>query len=219
MKWAVALGLLAVAAPVDAAAVADKATKATESTLKALAILDRTKKVTTTYSVYLWNRITQPGAEPVEEWSAEFHSGDLHRVETPRDRIVADCRAGTGILFSVPNDAFARGPHVANAACGINMNSTILKVEWVGTVKTRFGEAQRIRVVDRDFVRQYDVSREGVLLGSTYTENRPDGRMVIQTEAVGYEAALRDAATFDPASLDKSFVPEDYRRAPDQRSR
>ena len=52
-------------------------------------VIDLTRTTSTTYSVYTWNRLTLPGAAPFEEWAAEFHDGHFHRVETPRDRIVA----------------------------------------------------------------------------------------------------------------------------------
>lgn len=50
-----------------------------------------TRETRATYSVFFWNVITRPGSPAQAEWSAEFHKGALHRVETPRDRIVANC--------------------------------------------------------------------------------------------------------------------------------
>jgi len=55
-----------------------------------------TRNTTATYSVFAWNIITRSNKPTEQEWSAEFHQGALHRVETPRDRIIADCAAMTG---------------------------------------------------------------------------------------------------------------------------
>ena len=79
-------------------------------TAKVAAIIARTKLTRTTYAAYFWNRIERAGQAPVEEWSAEFNAGPRHRVETPRDRVVADCAAQSGSAWSI-----ARGDLVVGA--------------------------------------------------------------------------------------------------------
>ena len=88
-------------------------------TAKVGEIIARSKLTREMYAVYFWNRIERPGQQPEEEWSAEFNSGDLHRVETPRDRIVADCAASTGTYLSLSTGKVITGPQVAGVACGI----------------------------------------------------------------------------------------------------
>jgi hypothetical protein len=178
-----------------------------EVSLDARRVMEKTKTTTSSYSVYFWNKITQPGQSPVEEGSAEFHSGNLHRVETPRDRIVADCRRMSGSYFSVTSGEIIEGPKVAGAACGINANIAIISMELIGDVETKFGKAQRVRVTDAKNVREYDVSQDGVLLKSTYRENRPGGALLIVTEAIKFERHKPDKAMFDKASLSKRYLP------------
>lgn len=202
------LGLVAMLAVICSGAVAGS----DNAFHHAIQVLEKTKTVKATYSLYVWNRITLAGSEPVEEWGAEFHSGNLHRVETPRDRVVADCSAHTGAALSLLTGKLVEGPQVASAACGINTNASIVAVDFLGPIQSAFGEAQRVRVIDRQHVREYDVSDNGVLLRTTYSENRPGGNLLLTAEAVALEASLPDKNMFDQSSLEKSFVPEKYQR-------
>lgn len=207
MRWIVACAAAVMATSAPAGAAPD-------DTEQAAAILARTKAAQATYAVYSWNRITVPDEAPVEEWSAEFHHGDLHRVETPRDRVVADCRAGTGWAVSLVSGAFNHGPQVAAAACGINTNAMIAELALLGPVSTPFGPAERVRIIDAQHVREYDVSPEGILLGTTYVQHAPGGQQLISVRAFRVERRLPDSAMFDPASLGRSFVPEALRQKP-----
>jgi hypothetical protein len=202
---------IAAATAATAAAAADPAQ---DSAAQAMEVLERTKEVDADYALYLWNRVTPPDRDPVENWSAEFHSGDLHRVETPETRAVANCRTRAGAVFSVETGEVREGPDVADAACGINTNVAIVSAEWLGPVETALGPAERVRIVDEAHVRQYDVSREGVLLRTTYSENGAAGDLLLTAEAVRLETALPASDMFDRGSLERSFVPDRYKAPP-----
>lgn len=73
-------------------AACDQAAPPVELTGKVKEVIDRSKATQATYAVYNWNELPRDG-QLVQEWSAEFHSGDKHRVETLRDRLIADCKA------------------------------------------------------------------------------------------------------------------------------
>lgn len=180
---------------------------------KALEVLERTKTTNATYALYLRNTLTGEAPRPGEEWSAEFHSGTLHRVETPRDRVVADCAAGTGHALSLVSGEMVEGYAVARAACGISTNATIIEAQWKGKVQTPFGEADRVRIVDEDNVREYDVSGEGILLRSTYAANVPGEPLILLVQPVAVLSKLPDADMFDRESLARSYVAETYRAA------
>lgn len=111
-----------------------------------LAVVERTRKPTANYSAYSWNWLTVPGKAPREEWSAEFHNGSRHRVETPGVRLVADCAVGTGVGTGLEDGVTTRGQAVANAACGINSNKDLEKAEHLGQLQTSFGPADRVRL-------------------------------------------------------------------------
>ena len=162
--------------------------------------------------MYLWNRVTKPAEPVLEEGSAEFHTGDLHRVETPRDRIVADCRAQTGAYLSIASGEIVEGPKVAAAACGINTNFPFKSVELLPDIRTKFGIAQRVQVIDNENIREYDVLQNGALVRTAYTENRPGGSLLIVTEAVLLEDTVPDNAMFTRAALTKSYLPSDLKR-------
>lgn len=177
-------------------------------------VVARTRTTKATYALYSWNRITKPGEAPVGEWSAEFHAGVLHRVETPRDRLVADCAAGKGWRLSVASGEVEEGPQYARSACGIDANFDVRSSAWVAHVATPFGRADRVRFTDRTYIRTYDISADGVILKSSYLANRADRAPVIVSEAVAVSKELPEAQIFDPASLRRSVVPERYLTAP-----
>lgn len=203
---AASLGAPGVSAPAPATSA--------EASARAVAILARTKTTKATYAVYLWNRINRAGEAPREEWSAEFHSGDHHRVETPRDRLVANCRTGEGWAYSVETGTSFDGPWIARTACGIDTNSDFLSAEWQEALATPFGAADRVQLVTSDLVKRYDVSGDGVLLGTVYTDNSRAKTVRLVNCAVALERALPARGMFDRASLARSYVPERYRRPP-----
>ena len=181
---------------------------------RVLEVLERTKVTRSTYALYVWTRLREPGQAPREEWGAEFHSGDRHRVETPDNRVIADCRAGTGVALAVESGETADGPAVARVACGINTNRSFHSAEYRGVVQTRFGPADRVRLVDDELVREYDVSRDGVLLRTAFKLNEPGEPEVLVAEAVNVVRELPSPDIFDRESLSRSFVPDNYRRPP-----
>jgi hypothetical protein len=197
-----------------AAAAASAPPPAADTSARAAEVLARTRTTTKTYALYLWNRVTPPGTAPREEWSAEFHSGNLHRVETPKVRLVADCKAGTGFAFDLTTGETVEGEAVAKTGCGVDANTPLLSAEWKGKVATRFGPAERVRLVDSENIRRYDISPEGILLSSVYTRNGPGEPVLIVSQAVALEAALPAEAIFDRASLSRSVVPDRFKRAP-----
>jgi hypothetical protein len=183
-----------------------------DTTADARAVLESTKNTSSTYTLHYLNSVTIPGEPIIEEVSAEFHQGDLHRVETPRDRIVANCRAGTGSHLSVTSGKLVEGKKVAAAACGINTNASIISIELLSDVQTKFGTARKVRVVDKENVREYTVSKEGVLLKTTYSENRHNGALLIVTEAFKLTNSVPDANMFSEDSLNRSFLPKKFAR-------
>jgi hypothetical protein len=176
-----------------------------------LEVVKRSKSARATYSVYLWNRVTPPGKPATSEWSAEFNAGNLHRVETPRDRVVANCAQPGGFAISLPTGGIQQGPAVAGYACGINTDKPFLATAWKGIVHTKFGDADHVRVVDADNIRDYDVTKEGLIVGSVYAANQPGEAILLRAEAVAVLHDLPERDMFDRHSLGRSYVPERFR--------
>ena len=178
------------------------------------AVIERSKSTRVTYSIYNWNIVNSPDGAAREEWSAEFNMANQHRVETPRDRIVADCQAQVGSWFNLESGATETGAGQAMAACGINTNRPFLTKDWLGPVTTPFGPADRVRVSDHDLVGTYDVNSDGVILRTVFETNDTKRSRVLLDVAVSYSADVPDTKMFDKSSLEKSYVPEAWTRAP-----
>ena len=177
----------------------------------AQAAIDRSRETHATYSVFTWNRVSFPDANPFEEWSAEFHDGDLHRVETPRDRLIANCASQTGTHYNAVTGERVSGPSIARAACGVQANSRILSATFDGRKAGPFGVVEKITIRDPENVRTYEIMADGALVGATI--ELEDGTVLLDARAVAVETTVpRDI--FSEESLERSAVPERYRKPP-----
>lgn len=187
---------------------------APDDAARAKAVIQRTKTTKATYAVYTWNIIRLKGAEPVEEWAAEFNSGNLHRVETPRDRLVANCRRLDGAHRSLVDGTVKTGRAVANNACGIAYDDAIRQVSWLGRFPSPWGEVDRVRLVGLGLIRTYDVNKAGVIVSSTIaSEDKPD-KALLEMRTVALERRLPAGRIFTRASLAKSVVPAKFSQPP-----
>ena len=176
-----------------------------------LALIERTRTTTETYSLFTWNWITEPDQAARQEWSAEFNDGPLHRVETPRMRIVANCAQHTGSYLDVSTGERGSGPRVAGAACGIQANAAMLAARITAHVTGRFGPTTQIEVRDPDYVRTYEVAENGALVGATISD--ASGRLHLKAAALALTDNVPEGI-FTEKSLSVSAVPESYRRSP-----
>lgn len=181
------------------------------------ALIDNTRNTRETYSLYSWNILFPQGADEVQEWSAEFHSGTKHRVETPRDRLIADCSTMEGSHLNIAADEVVRGPEVAKAACGIQANSKIESARRLGERSTPFGTSTQIEIIDPVHVRTYDIDAGGILLGATISDKDDQRTLRLKSVAVAVEKALPAEDIFSEESLEESVVAEQYRVAPPTR--
>jgi hypothetical protein len=181
---------------------------------RARAAFDRTKRTDATYALYSWNWVKGAGFETGPHWSAEFHRGRLHRVETPHIRVVADCAAGTGTLLNVATGRSETGPAPARAACGINSNSPIRNLEYLGRVDSRFGKLDRLRIRDAADERLYAVDDSGVLVASEIFPRDPAAGYCVQQEPLAIERSLPAQDMFSRRSLDRSFAATRFEAAP-----
>jgi hypothetical protein len=205
------MGLRGIAIAIAASVFASTACAQYSVEPSAMQIIEKTRTTRATYSVFNWNVITPPGSDPVEEWSAEFHKGTLHRVETPRDRLVANCEEMTGTHLNVANGEIIERPEIARAACGVQANSRILSAEFVGQEDSRFGTIDRIELRDPQNVRTYAIAANGAIVGSTI--ELKDGAVLLDSKAVAMlDTTPQDIFTVE--SLSKSAVPKEFRAAP-----
>jgi hypothetical protein len=201
MRIAAALLLLGLS---SGAAWAEKSDKAADP--KARLVFERTKSTRATYALYSWNWVKGSGFEAGPHWSAEFHQGQRHRVETPHLRLVADCAAGTGTLLRVDSGATEEGASVAKAACGINSNFPIRSLEWLGRKRSRFGRVDRVRILDSTDERLYAVDEAGVLVAAEIFPRDPAAGYCVQQEPLAVERTLPAGDLFSAESLAESFA-------------
>ena len=187
---------------------------APDDTAQARAVITRSKTTRATYAVYTWTIVRLKGAEPVEEWSAEFNSGKLHRVETPRDRVVADCQRKTGAHRSLADGTTKTGQTIANTACGIAYDDAIRQIAWLGKFPSPWGEVDRVRLWGAGLIRTYDVTKAGVIVSSTFAPEDNPGKAMLEMRTVALEKRLPKGAIFTRASLARSVVPAKFTLPP-----
>ncbi|PLK24435.1 hypothetical protein [Novosphingobium sp. TH158] len=210
LRLALGAALLALGAVPAAAAAPDGSDEA-----RAREVIGRSKTTRATYAAYFWNVIRLKGADPMEEWSAEFNSGYRHRVETPHDRLVANCATKSGAHFSLIERTTRTGERVASTACGIAYDESIRKVAWLGKHPSAFGEVDRVRLWGAGLVRSYDVNQQGVIVASVIApEDKPD-KPVLEMRIVALEKTLPKGRLFDRATLQRSFVPPRFMLSPE----
>lgn len=186
----------------------------TDDAKRALSVLARTKTTSATYSLYSWNKISPPDRPSSEEWSAEFNDGPLHRVETPENRLIANCLEKSGSWYSVATSKTFSGPRVAGAACGINTDKPIISIRYIGRVSDGAVEADRVEVTDPENIRTYDVTSDGILIRTIYALNTPERPIVVEVETEALTHTLPQQDMFDAASLSNSVVPDAYKKRP-----
>jgi hypothetical protein len=188
-----------------------------ENAERAASLIARTKTTSTTYARYAWSRITPPDRPPVEEWAAEFNDGPLHRVETPRDRLIANCFEKSGTAYSVATTKTFSGPGVAGIACGIDSTRPVISIRYIGPVVDPAGEADRVEVTDPERIRTYDITSDGIIIRTIIALNTPGKPVVLDEETQALMRQLPTGNLFDAASLDASVVPDAYKRPPVRR--
>jgi hypothetical protein len=206
MRAAKAAGMIAMLAAVGPFGAG--ASEMTAAPIEARALIALTRETRATYTVVGSTLIYLPDGTQVREWAAEFHDGIHHRVETPRDRAIADCDAMTGVHLNVTTVEVTEEPGVALAACGVQAHSKILSARLGGTRQTRFGPAMHLVIVDETDIRTYDVAPDGALLNATITGR--DGTRKLVMRAVHYAADV-PAGIFTASSLGRSAVPANLR--------
>src|SRR5688500_15961943 len=141
---------------------------------KALAAVERSRTTDASYSLFLWNRVPAAHDQYDEEWSAEFHSGAMHRVEGPRNRIVANCETIEGTQLDLQTGKIDHDLRIAMGVCGVNANVDILSLEYLGPVNGPNGPAERVKLVDERHVRTYDIAANGALVRTTYHDREEE---------------------------------------------
>lgn len=181
---------------------------------RAQAAIERSRETASVYALYGWNWVRDEDGGARQDWSAEFHRGRLHRVETPEVRVVADCAGRTGIAIDLRTGETSSGADVAAAACGVSAHQDVLAAKWVGRRESRFGAVDMIELADSRDKRTYAIDDRGVLVAAEIFPSDGGRLYCVQNEAVAVESRLPEDDIFTEDSLSRSVVAERYRSAP-----
>jgi hypothetical protein len=184
---------------------------------RAAEVIVRTRRPTGTYALYQWQEIADNLAAGRSEWAAEFHSGTMHRVETPQVRVVADCATMAGFVYDVSKGQSRADPAVGLGACGINLGRIPTLVEYIRKEPSKFGNLDMVHIVDSTDDRYYGISDQGVIITTEYVSRAEPGRC-LQGSTLQLADNLPEQDIFTEASLSRSVVPERFREAPTSRA-
>jgi hypothetical protein len=182
---------------------------------RAQAVFDRTKNIRATYALYDWNWRRGDDGHVSLHWSAEFHRGTLHRMETPDLRAVADCSTRKATLVEIRSGRTESHAWIANAICGIRSDKIMYRLEYLGRKNGRFGPIDTIRATELLNERYYGVDEAGIVVATEYFSTDAALKGCVQTEPLAIEKELPEADMFSVESLARSFVPEKYQRGPE----
>lgn len=182
---------------------------------KAQEVFDRTKAIRATYAIYDWNWRRGGDGRVSLHWSAEFHRGSSHRMETPDLRAVADCSTRQATLLEIRTGSTQSHAWIANAICGIRSDRIVHSLEWVGRKDSRLGPVDTIRLTDLLNERFYTVDSTGIIVATEYFSRDAALKGCVQTEPQAIEKDLPAADIFSVDSLRESVVPEKYRKGPE----
>ncbi len=189
-------------------------TAQTALTGKVKEVVDRSKATRATYSIYVHNWLKAQDGTELDEWSGEFNDGVRHRIENPHLHAIADCRAITGVAVIPELNLRKTGPQVAQESCGIATNVAYTGATYLGVVLTPCGDADRIKLVEKDNVRTYDVTKEGIVVGETWRRNGGDQALTLKQTVVAVVPTVPSHDMFDEASLQTTFTPDQFRISP-----
>jgi hypothetical protein len=178
------------------------------------AVVDRTRYTTATYAVYLWGSAVGEDGKAEEHWSAEFHSGDWHRMDGPNMRVIANCRTHVGYFHDVATGETTNAPNAYRGSCGIYDAPNVINVALLPQITGGGQRLDQVEVTDAKFVRLYAIDQRGVIVGSDWMATNGSAAPCIKTRALAVLSTLPEADIFSKESIGKSIVPSRYQSAP-----
>ena len=144
----------------------------------------------------------------IYEFAAEFNRGDLHRVETPRDRIVTNCRTGWNAHLNVATGTITHDDATSAMACGVYTGDGVVDAEITGTKNSQFGLFQELKIrTIAGLTRIYGIAPNGAIVSEQILD--PAGKPRLLMTAMTLSDRLPSTEIFSEASLAKSAVPDE----------
>lgn len=173
-------------------------------------LIERTQTTQASYALVSRNEIRRDDAT-VHEFAAEFNNGDLHRVETPRDRIVTNCRTGWNAHLNVATGAITHDDGASGMACGVYTGDGVVSAEITGTISSQFGLLRQLKIKTvGGLTRSYSIAHNGAIVSEEIVD--PAGTPRLLSTAMSLSDRLPPTDIFSEASLAKSVVPDEMIR-------
>lgn len=170
-------------------------------------LIVRTKTTQAAYALVSRNEIRRDDAT-IYEFAAEFNQGDLHRVETPRDRIVTNCRTGWNAHLNVATGAITHDDPASGMACGVYTGDGVVNAEITGTRRSQFGLLQQLKIhTAGGLTRIYGIAPNGAIVSEDIVDTA--GKPRLQMTAISLSDRLPSTDLFSESSLAKSAVPDE----------
>lgn len=170
-------------------------------------LIERTQTTQEPYALVSSNEIRRDDTT-LHEFAAEFNQGDLHRVETPRDRIVTNCRTGWNAHLNVATGAITHDDSVSGMACGVYTGDGVVNAEITGTTRSQFGLLQQLKIKTiSGLTRIYGIAANGAIVSEEIVD--PAGKPRLVMTAISLSDHLPTTDIFSEASLAKSVVTDE----------
>jgi hypothetical protein len=170
-------------------------------------LIERTQTTQEPYALVSRNEIRRDDTT-LHEFAAEFNQGDLHRVETPRDRIVTNCRTGWNAHLNVATGEIAHDDSVSGMACGVYTGDGVVNAEITGTTHSQFGLLQQLKIKTiSGLTRIYGIAANGAIVSEEIVD--PAGKPRLVVTAISLSDRLPTTDIFSEASLAKGVVPDE----------
>ena len=172
-------------------------------------LIERTRTTRAAYALISTNELRRDG-RVVHEFSAEYNQGDFHRVETPRDRIVGNCRTGWTAHLEIASGRISHGDGISASICGVDPNLVLRSAEITGSRQSKFGPVQHLKIETYGPSRTYEIASNGAIVAETITDL--NGVTRLRMKAISLSAELPALDLFSEASLATSVIPDDLKR-------
>lgn len=173
-------------------------------------LIERTQTTRAPYALVSTNEIRRDDAT-IHEFSAEFNRGDLHRVETPRDRIVTNCRTGWNAHLNVASGKITHDDSVSGMACGVYTSDGVVSAEITGTRSSQFGRLQQLKIKTvSGLTRIYGIAANGAIVAEEIVDPAGEPRLIMT--AISLSNRVPSTDLFSEASLAESAVPDEMRK-------
>jgi hypothetical protein len=172
-------------------------------------LIKRTQTTDATYALVSAVEIRRDDAT-VHEFAAEFNQGDLHRVETPRDRIVTNCRTGSSAHLAVATGQITHEDGLSGVACGIYTGDIVRSAAATGSRESPFGRLQQLKIETHASTRTYEVAPNGAIVSETITDL--NGKLRLINKTISLSGRLPSGDMFSEASLTRSVVPDELQK-------